>query len=574
MKEIIAFLRYFKPHKKLFILDITCATVMGLISVAFPLLINHALDTYLPNKQMGAFFAVVIGVLIMYFVYGGLTYLVGYFGHIFGLRVESDMRQDLFEHLQTLSFKFYDKNRVGSLMSRVTTDLFEITEIAHHGPEDAVLFCIVFIGSLISMLILNWRLALSVIWLVPVGVFFIFTRRKRTMSCSKAMKVKLGDVNAELETSLSGIRVTKSFANEEFETERFRNSNKYYQNAKGDFYDEFARFLTGMDFIKNMMKISVVLAGGIFYIQGNATLSHIITFNLFMTVLMQPMQKLMSFSEMFISGMAGFGRFNELMATEPEIKDKDNAAELKDVKGEIEIKDLFFTYDNEPVLDNINLSIKQGEMLALVGPSGAGKTTLCQLIPRFYEIDKGSITIDGMNIRDVTMKSLRKSIGIVQQDVYIFSDTVMENIRYGSYDKTEEEVIAAAKMAEIHEDIMKMEKGYNTYVGEKGAMLSGGQKQRISLARMFLKNPPIIIFDEATSALDTITEQKIQGAIDELSKGRTILVIAHRLSTIKNADHIAVIDKGTITEYGTHEELMAKNGEFAEMYNAQFRNNS
>lgn len=570
MKDLRDFFKYFKPHKKLFLIDMTCALIMGLISISFPLLINYALDTFLPNLQMGSFFAVVIGVLLMYVIYGVLTYVVGYIGHIFGLRVETDIREDLFAHLQRLSFKFYDENRVGSLMSRVTTDLFEITEIAHHGPEDAILFGVVFIGSLISMLVLNWRFALLIMWLVPLGLLFIFNRRKKTMSCSRAMKAKLGNVNADLETSLSGIRVTKSFANEDYEIERFKKSNIYYKEAKGGFFREFAIFQTGIDFIKNMMKISVVLIGGLLYIGGYATLPHIITFNLFITVLMQPIQKLISFSEMFMSGMAGFGRFKELMATEPEIVDKKNADILKDVKGHIEITDLSFTYDGEDVLHDITLEIQQGETLALVGPSGAGKTTLCQLIPRFYEIDRGSIKIDGKDIRDVTARSLRRNIGIVQQDVYIFTDTILENIRYGSYGKTEEEVIAAAKMAEIHDDIMKMERGYKTFVGEKGAMLSGGQKQRISLARMFLKNPPIIIFDEATSALDTITEQKIQSAIDSLSRGRTIIIIAHRLSTVKNADNIAVIDNGTIIECGNQKELLKTGGPFSKMYNAQF----
>ena len=570
MKDLRDFFKYFKPHKKLFLIDMTCALIMGLISISFPLLINYALDTFLPKLQMGSFFAVVIGVLLMYVIYGVLTYVVGYIGHIFGLRVETDIREDLFAHLQRLSFKFYDENRVGSLMSRVTTDLFEITEIAHHGPEDAILFGVVFIGSLISMLVLNWRFALLIMWLVPLGLLFIFNRRKKTMSCSRAMKAKLGNVNADLETSLSGIRVTKSFANEDYERERFKKSNIYYKEAKGGFFREFAIFQTGIDFIKNMMKISVVLIGGLLYIGGYATLSHIITFNLFITVLMQPIQKLISFSEMFMSGMAGFGRFKELMATEPEIVDKKNADSLKDVKGHIEITDLSFTYDGEDVLHDITLEIQQGETLALVGPSGAGKTTLCQLIPRFYEIDRGSIKIDGKDIRDVTARSLRRNIGIVQQDVYIFTDTILENIRYGSYGKTEEEVIAAAKMAEIHDDIMKMEHGYQTFVGEKGAMLSGGQKQRISLARMFLKNPPIIIFDEATSALDTITEQKIQSAIDSLSKGRTIIIIAHRLSTVKNADNIAVIDNGTIIELGSQKELLKTGGPSSKMYNAQF----
>lgn len=570
MKSLKNFLKYFKPHKKLFITDITCAVIMGLISIAFPLMINHALNTYLPNKEMAAFFSVVAAVIFMYIIYGILSYTVSYLGHMFGLSVETDMREDLFAHFQKLSFKFYDKNRVGDLMARVTTDLFEITEIAHHGPEDAVLFLIVFLGSFISMLVINWRFALCVTWLVPVGLAFILSRRKKTMSCSRAMKVKLGNVNGDLETSLSGIRVTKSFANEDYEIKRFRQSNVHYQDAKGGFFREFSLFHSGIDFIKNMIKVSVVLIGGILFIAGYATFAEIITFNLFMTVLMQPMQKLISFSETFMSGMAGFGRFTELMALEPEITDKPDAKVLDNVKGDIEISGLYFTYDGEDVLHDINLHVTPGETLALVGPSGAGKTTLCQLIPRFYDIDRGNIKIDGNDIRDVTMKSLRKNIGIVQQSVYIFTDTVLENIRYGSYDKTEEEVIAAAKLAEIHDDIMNMEQGYQTYVGEKGAMLSGGQKQRISLARMFLKNPPIIIFDEATSALDTITEQKIQGAIDSLSKGRTIIIIAHRLSTIKNADHIAVIDKGTIIEYGTHRELLEKGGAFAQMYKAQF----
>lgn len=564
------FTRYFRPHWKLFAFDLFCAVISSLILVAFPISIHYALNTYLPAGAYQSFFLLMVGIIVAYLFNALLNFLISYYGHMLGVQVEADMRSDLFAHLQKLSFHFYDHNRTGELMSRVTTDLFEITEFAHHGLEDAVIFGITFIGAFAAMFTMNWRLSLVTFFIIPIGLIYIYASRKKTMSCSREMKRKLGNINADLETSLSGIRVTKAFANETYEQKRFDQSNNRLKTAKDGFFKQFSIFHASIDLIKNLLKISVILVGGLLYIQGRSTLAEIITFNLFITVLMQPIQKLIGFSETFMAGLAGIERFDALMRTQPEVHDAQNAVILSHVKGEIVFKDVSFQYDNEDVLHQINLHIDPGKTLALVGPSGAGKTTLCQLIPRFYDTTQGSILIDGQNIQQVTLNSLRKNIGIVQQDVFIFTDTIMENIRYGSEHKTDEEIIAAAKMAEIHQDILRMEDGYQTFVGEKGAMLSGGQKQRISLARMFLKNPPIIIFDEATSALDSITEFKIQGAINKLADGRTMIIIAHRLSTIRHADMIAVVDSGRIVEMGSHQELMALGGEYSRMYQAQY----
>ena len=567
------FVKYYKPHQALFAFDLICAFLSSIIMVAFPAAINHALNELLPSHAFLPFVALLVSILLAYVLNMGLSYLVGYYGHMLGVKVESDMRRDLFSHLQKLSFHFFDHTRIGILMSRMTSDLFEIVELAHHGLEDAVIFLATFIGSFLFMFLINWRLAIVTFLMIPIGIVFIYLMRNKTRQSSRHMKDQLGEINSDLEMSLSGIRVTKAFANEGRELERFDDSNSGLVGSKQGFYKYFSIFHAGTDYIKNMLKISVILIGGILYMYDLASFANIITFNLFVTILMNPIQKLISFSEVFMAGLAGLERFHEIMNVEPEMQDKPDAIELKDVQGAVEFQHVRFEYDDVEVLHDINLVAEKGTSLALVGPSGAGKTTICQLIPRFYEVNSGAILVDGHNIKDVSLHSLRNNIGIVQQDVYIFSDTILENIRYGSEDKSTEEVIAAAKMAEIHDDIVKMREGYRTYVGEKGAMLSGGQKQRISLARMFLKNPPIIIFDEATSALDSITEYKIQSAIDKLAHGRTMFIIAHRLSTIRGADKIAVVDAGRIIESGTHTELIALDGRYAQMHKAQYERN-
>ena len=570
-EKVKLFFSYFKPHKKLFVLDLTCAVLASIISVLFPVAINYGLNVLLPDFQLIPFITLMLGIIASYVINSLLMYIVGYLGHTLGSMVEADIRVDLFIHMQKLSSSFFDRHQTGSLMSRVTSDLYEMTELAHHGPEDALICIVTVLGSLIAMFCINWILGLCVLVLLIAAVLFILLREKDTLHCSRVTKEKLSDVNAELERSISGISVTKAFANEEFEKEKFIENNKKFTSARKNFFKAFSIYSSGMDFIKNLLRISVVFIGGLLMFSNQCNLAEIITFNLFIGVLLQPIQKFVDFSEILLGGISGFNRFVEIMEIEPEIADAKGAYDLKNVTGDIIFENVTFAYqNNDPIIENLNLHIQSGETIALVGASGAGKTTLCQLLPRFYEVQKGNILIDGCDIKEFTLRSLRKNIGIVQQNVFIFTGTIMDNIRYGNLEKSEEDVINAAKMAEIHEDIIRMEQGYQTFVGEKGAKLSGGQKQRISLARMFLKNPPIIILDEATSALDSITETKIQGAIDRLAKGRTMIVIAHRLSTVRNADRIIVLEKGKIKEIGTHCELLNKNGEYAHMYYAQF----
>ncbi len=567
-----AFARYYKPHWKLFALDMACALVVALVDLMFPVVTRTVLETYLPSAMYRAFFIIIAVMGAAYLLRCAMQWIIAYFGHMMGVLMEADMRRDIFTQLQKLSFTFYDKNRTGRLMSRVTTDLFEITELAHHGPEDLFISVVTLVGSFIVLFSMQWKLALVLLVMVPILLAFTITQRERMSSSSRKVKERMAGINADIESSISGVRVAKAFTNEEYEIEKFQKGNERFKGAKKGFYSAMARFHSGMELLLNLMGLLVLLFGGLLIMSGELTLAQLITFNLYVASIQSPIRRLAQFVEQFNTGMAGFHRFEEIMKEQPDIADAPGAKALRDVKGDIRFEDVTFSYEEgRSVLRNVNLHIPQGEMLALVGPSGGGKSTLCQLIPRFYDVKEGAILLDGQDIRTLRLKDLRAAIGIVQQDVFLFAGSVLENIRYGRPDATIEQVIEAAKLAEIHDDIMAMPEGYDTVVGERGILLSGGQKQRVSIARIFLKDPRILILDEATSALDTATEVRIQRAFDRLAKGRTTLVIAHRLSTIKNADEIVVIGEQGIEERGTHAQLMEKGGAYRALHDAQFR---
>ncbi|MBQ6832234.1 MAG: ABC transporter ATP-binding protein [Oscillospiraceae bacterium] len=564
------FLSYFKNHRKLFIIDLLCACLIAGIDLLFPLITRSALYDLLPNNLYGTFFTVIGALVFCYLIRTGLNYIVAYYGHTFGIRVEADIRADLFRHMQKQSFDFYDRNRTGQLMSRLTSDLFELTELAHHGPEDLLISTVTIIGALIVMATIQWQLALVVGILIPVFLVVIMTMRRGMGTASVEVKKKTAHINTEIESSLSGIRTAKAFANEDLETVRFDRANDMFKGSKRMFHKAMGRFHSSMEFFLCSMNAVVIGVGGYFIMKNEMDYRDLITFTLYIATFINPMRKLSNFSEMFANGFAGLNRFVNLMRTEPTLQDAPDATTLSDVKGAITVEDVSFTYDGSlDVLHNVTLDVQPGETVAIVGPSGGGKTTLCQLIPRFYDVSDGSIRIDGHDIRQVTQRSLHENIGIVQQDVFLFADTIFENIRYGKPDATKEEVIEAAKKAEIYEDILAMPHGFDTYVGERGTLLSGGQKQRVAIARIFLKNPPILILDEATSALDSVTEAKIQRAFDNLAKGRTTLIIAHRLSTIRAASRIVSIADGVITECGTHQELLSAGGIYADLYKTQ-----
>ncbi len=568
---LAVFASYYKPHLRLFILDMICALLMALVDLAFPYLSRYSLQTLLPESKFTAFFSVMAILVVIYILHMVFNYIVSYWGHLLGVRIEADIRRDLFSHMQTLSFRFYDKNRTGTLISRVTGDLFEITELAHHGPEDLFISFVTLIGALIIMLTIRWELALAVFIIVPIFLAVTIFMRKWMNRVSMAVKQKLAVINGEVGSSVSGMRTAKAFANEEQEAEKFRRANDQFRQSKNGYYHAMGSYYSVMNFFMNIMPVIVIALGGFLIMKDKMDYIDLVTFTLYVSAFIQPMRKLSMFVEQYTQGMAGFKRFLEMMRTDPDIIDAEDALELDNVQGDIQINDLTFRYDpdGEEVLSHISLHIMPGETVAVVGPSGGGKTTLCQLLPRFYEATEGAILVDGHDVRSVTQKSLRENIGIVQQDVFLFAGTVYDNILYGRPDATEEEIIDAAKKAEIYDDIMAMPNGFQTEVGERGVMLSGGQKQRISIARIFLKNPPVLILDEATSALDSVTEHHIQAAFDELAKGRTTLIIAHRLSTIRNAGRVIVIDDNSIVEQGTHKELLAKGGEYAELWNAQ-----
>ncbi len=565
------FASYYRPHIHLFVLDMFCALLVCLIDLAFPTVSRHCMQHLLPDHAFGTFFAVMAILAGAYVLKGILYYIITYWGHLLGAIMETDMRRDLFAQMQRLSFSFYDRNRTGQLMSRVTGDLFEITELAHHGPEDLFISCVTILGAFSIMLSIRWELAVVVFAVIPVFlVYTAFTRRKM-MDASAQLKVRLAGVNAEVESAISGMRTAKAFANEENERTKFGLANEQFLSSKRGYYKIMALYQSGMEFFMGILSVLVIAIGGWMIMIGKMDFIDLTTFALYITTFITPIRKLSAFVEQYMQGMAGFKRFTALMREEPEIQDAPEAVPLGEVKGHITLKDVTFHYqgDEQPVLSHVNMEIHPGETIAVVGPSGGGKTTLCQLIPRFYDVTEGSLSIDGKDVRLLQQDSLHQAIGIVQQDVFLFSGTIKDNILYGKPDASFEEVVEAAKRAEIFEDILEMPQGFDTEVGERGVLLSGGQKQRISIARIFLKNPPILILDEATSALDTITEARIQHAFDELTKGRTTLIIAHRLSTIRNASRIILIDEAGIKEEGTHKALMAKDGEYAALYKTQ-----
>ncbi len=569
-KPLTIFLSYFKRHKRLFAVDVLCACLIAGVDLAFPLITRSALYDMLPNAMYRTFFIVMVAALGCYVLRSFLNFVVAYYGHTFGIRVEADIRSDLFRHMQTLSFDFYDRNRTGQLMSRLTSDLFELTELAHHGPEDLLTSTLTIIGALAVMATIRWQLALVVGLTIPVFLIVVMTMRHRMGKASRVSKEKTGHINQEIESSLSGFRTSKAFANEAVENARFEDANNQYKTSKREFHKAMGLFNSSVEFFLCSLNVIIIGFGGYYVMRGRMDYRDLLTFMLYISSFVSPMRKLSGFSEMFANGFAGLNRFVDVMRTEPTVQDKPDAKVLQNVRGEIRVENVSFAYDGDlDVLRGVSLDVRPGETIAIVGPSGGGKTTLCQLIPRFYDVEEGSICIDGLDIRDVTQKSLHRNIGIVQQDVFLFADTIFENIRYGKPGATREEVIEAAKKAEIYDDILAMPHGFDTYVGERGTLLSGGQKQRIAIARIFLKNPPILILDEATSALDSVTEAKIQRAFDALSQGRTTLIIAHRLSTIRSAHRILSVADGVITECGTHQELLAKGGIYASLYNTQ-----
>ena len=564
------FFAYIGRHKRLFVIDMVCAVIVAVVDLLFPIVSRHAMQRYLPEKLYRTFFIVMALLLLAYVLKALLYYVITVVGHKMGVLTEADMRRDLFTHMQELSFSFFDKNRTGVLLSRVVSDLFEVVELAHHGPENVLICTLSIVGALVMMLFIRWELALVLAIALPLGIWFTLSQRRRMRDANVEVKRKTAVITAAIESSISGVRTAKAFANESEETGKFDRANELFKGAKVEYYRSMGLYMSGMEFTTGVMQVLVIAAGGLLIMRGKMDYIDLVTFTLYVSTFIAPLRRLVQFAEQYMQGMAGFTRFLEIMRTEPEIRDAPDAKELGEIRGQIDLNDVSFHYDNGvPVLSHIDLHIEPGECLAVVGPSGGGKTTMCQLIPRFYDVCGGSITVDGTDIRTVTQHSLRRNIGILQQDVFMFAGTIRENIRYGRPDATDEEIVEAAKRAEIHQEILAMPDGYDSYIGERGVMLSGGQKQRLSIARVFLKNPKVLILDEATSALDTVTEQRIQKSLDELSVGRTTIIIAHRLSTVKHADCIAVVEGEHIIEQGSHQELMAKDGAYAALCKAQ-----
>ena len=567
------FISYYKPHKKLFIIDMVFAFLISIFDLVFPMFSRNIVNVIIPEGRMDLLVKWTIIMALLFILRYISYYIVAYWGHVLGVYIESNMRKDLFSHLQTLPFSYYDNTKTGHIMSRLVNDLRDITELAHHGPEDLFISVVMLVGSFILLIKVEWRLTLIIFAFIPIMIWFAISKRSKMENSFRQVRVKIANVNAQLENSISGVRVSKSFTNEDFEIEKFDEGNNQYKEARKSSYKVMAEFIAGMGFMSNILNLLAISVGGYFVYRDLINTGDLIAYMLYVNFFMQPIRRLTDFMQQYQDGMTGFERFMEIMNIEPDIADKKDAIELTDVKGNIKFKDVSFSYTNgeDRVLSNLNLDIEAGKTVAIVGPSGAGKTTLCHLIPRFYDINKGEILIDDKDIKDIKLKSLRKNIGLVQQDVFLFTGTIMDNISYGDPTKSGEEIVEAAKKARIHDFIMTLPNGYDTYIGEKGVKLSGGQKQRISIARLFLKDPPILILDEATSALDNETEVLIQKSLEELAKGRTTLIIAHRLSTIKNADEILVLTNEGIEEKGTHEELLEKNNIYAKLYKSQFK---
>ncbi len=561
------FIRYYKPYKKLFILDLLAAFLVSACDLFYPMITRNIINDVIPNKQINLLFVFAIVLTLIFLIKAGLNYFMQYWGHVVGVRMQADMRRDLFDKLQDMPNKYFDNNKTGVIMSRIINDLLDISELAHHGPEDLFISLVMLVGSFIILCTINVPLTIITFAIIPFLLFYTIHKRNKMKKAFKETRVKTGEVNATIENSISGVRVTKSFGNKAYEMEKFDKSNGIFKKAREHAYKAMAEYFSGMFFLVDMLELIVLIAAGYFTYLGKINVGDFAAYLLYIKMFLQPIRKLINFNEMFQNGMSGFERYEEIMNEENE-KEIPNAKDLKDVKGKITIKDVTFRYDNkESILENFNLDIEAGKMVALVGPSGGGKTTICNLIPRFYDYESGQIFIDDVDISTVTLKSLRENIGIVQQDVFLFTGTIKENIMYGNPNTTDEEVIEAAKNACLHDFIMGLEDGYDTFIGERGVKLSGGQKQRISIARVFLKNPAILILDEATSALDNVTEYEIQKALEELSKDRTTLVVAHRLSTVKNSDEIVVLTDKGIEERGTHEELIKLGGVYSNLHN-------
>jgi ATP-binding cassette subfamily B protein len=574
MSILKKFIHYYKPYRGLFYTDMFCALVVSAIDLAFPQILNYLtrdLFTRGPAEIVSRLGWIGAGLIVMYLIRFGGQYYITSWGHVMGARMESDMRQDLFDQYQRFSFSYYDRNNTGEMMSKLVSDLFDISELAHHGPENIFISALKIFGSFALLLMINvpMTLILFVITMLMVGFSFQQNRKMRTVFMEN--RKKIAKVNSRVQDSLSGIRVVKSFANEDLERQKFCGSNLEFLDTKEDSYRIMGSFHAGNALFQGLLYTTVLVSGGFFIAQGALRVTDLAVYALYIGIFMNPIDVLINFTEQFQKGYSGFKRFMEVVTTEPEIADKEGAVPLAEVRGEIGYRDVSFQYDESAeVLNEVNLTIAAGQTVALVGPSGGGKTTLCSLLPRFYDVTGGAVLIDGQDVRDVTLKSLRRAIGIVQQDVYMFAGTIRENIAYGKPDAPEAEIIEAAKNANIHDFIMSLPDGYDSYVGERGTRLSGGQKQRLAIARVFLKNPRILILDEATSALDNESERYIQASLERLSRGRTTIVVAHRLSTIRNADEIIVISRGGIAERGTHEALLERNGLYAKYYNMQF----
>ena len=565
------FLAYYRPHKVLFFFDMLAALLVALIAIVYPIITRTMLNDYIPQNNIRM--VVICGALLLgvYIARMLLNYFIQYYGHVMGVKMQAQMRSDMFNHLEKLPYSFFDNNETGKIMSRMTNDLMDISELAHHGPENLIISTISIVASFIYLCTINWWMTLIVFACVPFLVVITMILRKRMRSAFMRSRQAVAEINASLESSVSGIRVTKAFNNAKKESQKFEEGNSRFVSARSDAYKAMGQFHSATSFVTDIFNVVVLIAGGFFMAKNFIGVGDYTAFTISVSLFISPVMTLINFMEQYQNGVTGFQRFLEIMDAQPE-QDAPGAVDIGRAEGHIEFLNVTYSYDNgAEVLKNLSLDIKQGEKFALVGPSGGGKTTICHLIPHFYDIQQGTILIDGRDISTITRASLRRNIGIVQQDIYLFNASVRDNILYGRLDATEEEVIEAAKRANIHDYIMSMENGYDTIIGERGVRLSGGQKQRLSIARVFLKNPAILILDEATSSLDNTTEILIQQALDELCKGRTTLVVAHRLSTIKNADEIAVISGGEIVEKGTHEQLMEQNGIYANLYKLQFR---